>query len=118
MSPRHRATNSSQETGMGTILALATACLIGLDGPRVSDSPRKPNPFAPSLPQLTDEEEEKLDQIIDRFIQQDTGRLSGEEGKKARQDFDKLGPEAIPALIRGVNRAAKIEHSWPAGVIA
>jgi hypothetical protein len=98
-----------------SILSLALVTVLGAG---LSDSPRKPNPFAPSLPQLSDDEEDKLDQIIDRFILQDTGHLLGEEGKRARQDFDKLGPEAIPALIRGINRAAKIEHSCPAVVIA
>jgi hypothetical protein len=70
------------------------------------------------LPQLTDEEEEKLDQIIDRFIDYDTGKLPGSDGKQALKDFQKLGPEAIPALIRGLNRAAKVEHSCPAVTIA
>ena len=80
--------------------------------------PRKPNPLAPSLPLLTDKEEAFLDGIINRFIQFDTGRLAGAEGKKAVADFQKLGPEAIPALIRGLNRAATIEASCPAVTIA
>ena len=48
----------------------------------------------------------------------DTGQLGGEEGKKALADFDKLGPESIPALIRGINRAAVMENSCPTLVIA
>jgi hypothetical protein len=80
--------------------------------------PRRPNPLAPSLPLLTEKEEAFLDGIIDRFIQFDTGRLAGAEGKKAVADFQKLGPEAIPALIRGLNRAARIEASCPAVTIA
>src|SRR5262249_2175895 len=48
----------------------------------------------------------------------DTGKLKGAEAKKALAAFNKLGPEAIPALIRGVNRAAAIEDSCPAVVIA
>lgn len=83
-----------------------------------SATPRKPNPLAPSLPQLTDEEEDRLDAIIDRFIQYDLGLLKGEEGKKALEDFRRLGPEAIPALIRGLNRAAEIEGSCPAVLIS
>jgi hypothetical protein len=85
-------------------------------GPILADTyeGRKPNPFAPSLPQLTDEEEEKIDRIIDRFIRFDTGRLSGAEGKKALADFNKLGPETIFGLIRGLNKAAKLEASCPA----
>src|SRR5688572_30752368 len=73
-----------------------------------ADEPRKPHPFAPSLPELTEEEEKKLDGIIDRFILYDIGQLRGEEGQKAVREFAKLGPEAIPALIRGINRAAAI----------
>ena len=80
--------------------------------------PRKPNPLAPSLPLLTAKEEAFLDGIIDRFIQFDTGRLPGADGKKAVTDFQKLGLEATPALIRGLNRAAKIEASCPAVTIA
>src|SRR5207244_13235895 len=42
----------------------------------------------------------------------------GEDGKKAGAEFQRLGPEAIPALTRGLNRAAAIEHSCPAVTIA
>src|SRR5262245_36831053 len=97
-----------------TLLTFTLAVVIAADPPR----PREPNPFAPSLPQLTDAEEEQLDKVIDRLIQQDIGALGGAEAKKARDDFDKLGPEAIPALIRGLSRAAAIEGSCPAVVIA
>jgi len=101
-----------------TLYALALAVLLPGDPGSDQDNARKPNPFAPSLPLLTDEEEAKLDQIIDGFIQFDTGQLRGEEGKRAKAAFDKLGPETIPALIRGLNRAAAIDHSCPAVVIA
>jgi hypothetical protein len=97
-----------------TVLTLTLAMVLSADG----DRPRKPNPFAPSLPLLTDEEEDKLDAIIDRFIDADIGKLRGEDYKKALQEFEKLGPEAIPALIRGLNKAAMIEGSCPAVVIA
>jgi hypothetical protein len=75
---------------------------------------RKANPFAPSLRQLTDEEEEKIDRIIDQFIKYDTGRLPGKDGKKALTAFQLLGPDAIPGLIRGLNKAAQLEASCPA----
>jgi hypothetical protein len=48
----------------------------------------------------------------------DTEQLHGEEAKAAFNDFSKLGPEAIPALIRGINRAAISEQSCPTLVIA
>ncbi|MFN4260355.1 MAG: HEAT repeat domain-containing protein [Gemmataceae bacterium] len=84
----------------------------------VEEKPRQPNPFAPSLPLLTRAEEDQLDAIIERFIRYDLGELTGAEGKKALQDFQRLGPEATFALIRGVNRAAEIEASCPVVVIA
>jgi hypothetical protein len=96
-----------------TFLTLALA-LLAAEPPT---EPRKPNPFFPSLPLLTREEEAKLDQIIDRFILYDTGRLPGEEGKQALREFEQLGPEAIPALIRGLNRGAMLDHSCPTLVI-
>lgn len=76
------------------------------------------NPYAPSLRLLSDAEEDQLDALIDRFIAADLGKLTGEEAKKAVRDFEKLGPDAIPALIRGLNRAARIEASCPASLIA
>jgi hypothetical protein len=104
-----------------TVILTLTICavLTSEDPARSKDKEeRKPNPLAPSLPLLTDEEEDKLDAVIDRFILQDTGKLRGAEGKKALTEFNKLGPEAIPALIRGINRAARINDSCPALVIA
>jgi hypothetical protein len=47
----------------------------------------------------------------------DIGTLKGKEKVDAERAFHALGPEAIFALIRGLNRAAKIEHSCPATVI-
>src|SRR5260370_42549406 len=78
----------------------------------------KPHPLAPSLKATTESDEDKFDKVIDRFIEYDTGKLKGPEAKKALEDFMKLPPEAVFALIRGLNRAAAIEHSCPALVIA
>jgi len=97
-----------------TLLSL-TLTVLAADPPL---EPRKQNPIAPSLPFLTREEEARLDEIIDRFMKFDIGQLTGEAGKQALRDFLKLGPEAIPALIRGLNRAAELEHSCPVVVIA
>jgi len=69
------------------------------------------------LPLLTDKEEAKIEQIISRFIDYDTGKLRGADGAKALNDFKALGPEAIPSLIDGLNRAANLEHSCPAVII-
>jgi hypothetical protein len=82
------------------------------------ETSRKPSPLAPSLRSLTPEEEKEFDGVIDRFIQFDTGRLKGQKGKQAVSDFKQLGPDAIPALIRGLNRAASIDYSCPSVSIA
>jgi hypothetical protein len=99
-----------------SLFALTLTFLLYL--PALNQTEKATNPLAPSLPLLTSEEEEKIDGILDRFIQYDMGLLRGEEGKKALTEFKELGPEAIPGLIRGLNRAAKIESSCPAVTIA
>jgi hypothetical protein len=101
-----------------TLLTLTAVLVLSSEPPPRTETPRQPNPLAPSLPLLTDEEEKQIEQTIDRFIEAESGKLRGAEAKKAQSDFQKLGPEAIPALIRGLNRAAKIEHSCPAVIIA
>jgi hypothetical protein len=100
------------------LLALVFTGIVAADEPMDTKPMRKPHPFAPSLPQLTGDEEDKLDDIINRFMEADIGTLTGQEGAKAKKEFNALQPEAIPALIRGLNRAAKLEHSCPATVIA
>jgi hypothetical protein len=91
------------------------------DPPRtgaMTSTPRKPHPLAPSLPELSEEEEKQIDAVIDRFIEADTGKLQGPAARKALQEFHRLGPEATFALIRGMNKAAAIDHSCPAVTIA
>jgi hypothetical protein len=102
---------------MTAALYSLTVALVMSAPPDQTETPRKPNPFAPSLPALTKEEEDKFDEVIDRMIKADTGKLKGDDAKQAMRDFDKLGPEAIPGLIRGINRAAQLEHSCPTLVI-
>src|SRR6266536_475494 len=101
----------------GTLFALTAAVLLAGDS-STDKSPRSPHPSAPSLPKLTDDEEKTLDTIIDRFMDYDVGKLRGKEGLKARQDFERLGPEAIPALLRGIHRAAGVNDSCPVVVIS
>lgn len=78
---------------------------------------RQPSPLAPSLPQLTEKEYAEIDEIVERFIQYDIGKLKGAAGRRALEDFKALGPEAIFPLIEGLNRAAAMEHSCPAVII-
>jgi hypothetical protein len=101
-----------------TIMTLVLALAVPSPADDSGTTPRQPNPLAPSLPLLTDKEEAHLDKIIDRFIDADIGRIRGEAGQQAVREFKTLGPEAIPALIRGVNRAALIDGSCPAVTIA
>lgn len=79
---------------------------------------RSPHPLAPSLPQLSDAEEDELDALIDRFMLFDIGKLPGPAGLKAQKEFDALGPEAVPALLRGFARSARLDHDCPVTVIA
>jgi hypothetical protein len=82
------------------------------------DAPRKESAIAPSLPALTKEEEAKIEAVVDRLILADTGRLRGDDARKAIKEFDKLGPEAIPALIRGLQQSAKMSQSCPVVLIS
>lgn len=79
---------------------------------------RERHPLAPSLPRLTKDEEKKIDAVIERLIKADIGKLRGDDAKKANDDFNRLGPEAIFNLIDGLNRAANMESSCPAVIIA
>ena len=78
---------------------------------------RERHPLAPSLPLLTKEESAKIDAVIERFIQYDIGKLKGAEGKKAFDDFNRLGAESFFNLVDGLNRAAEMEDSCPAVII-
>jgi len=98
---------------MTTLLCVAALIVIQPDL-----SERKSHPLAPSLPLLTKDEYAKIDLVIDRFILADTGKVKGLEAKRALEDFNKLGSEAIFNLIDGLNRAANMESSCPAVIIA
>ena len=94
------------------------AALLFLAGGAQDYRDRDRHPLAPSLPRLTKEEEKKIETVIDRFIDYDIGKLKGDEGKKALDDFNRLGSEASFHLIEGLNRAANMESSCPAVIIA
>lgn len=58
------------------------------------------------------------DLIVDRFIQYDIGQLRGEAGAEAMKRFNNLGPDSIPALVKGLNRSAAIQATCPVGVLS
>ena len=64
-----------------------------------------------------DVEQRRMDDIVEQFIRYDIGQLRGDAGRRALRNFEQLGPEAIPALVRGLNRSASIHASCPVGVI-
>src|SRR5947208_2739436 len=97
-----------------TILTL-TIFVVAAQTPK--DDPRPPHPFAPSLRQLTPKEQAKAEEIVERFIQFDIGKLLGPAGKKAAEDFERLPAEAVFVLIDGFNRTANMEASCPCVVI-
>ncbi len=65
--------------------------------------------------ELTQEEEDKIDQIIREFIMHDLGVRPSQKAVDRLRD---LGPEAIPALVRGINYSATLSHSCPVTVLA
>jgi hypothetical protein len=90
---------------------LVMVMLLGLGQ---TTSERLRHPIAPSLPLLTKAEEARYEQIIERFIEADTGKTKGPAAIKAMAELNKVGPEAIFVLIEGFNRAADLEASCPA----
>lgn len=64
--------------------------------------------------ELTATEQTRINQIIDRFILHDIGLT---RDPLAVREFKDLGPEAIPCLVRGFNKAITLNHSCPATMI-
>jgi hypothetical protein len=76
---------------------------------RVNSSKRTGRPG-----ELTPAEQTRINQIIDRFILHDIGVT---RDPLAVREFKDLGPEAIPFLVRGFNKAITLNHSCPATMI-
>ena len=98
-----------------TILAL-TAILLAAEPPTspsdIDTKPmRKPHPLAPSLPQLTDEEENKLDDTINRFIKADAGQAKTEDAKQA-------GATSTPSAPRRFRRSSAVLTAPPNSITA
>lgn len=68
-------------------------------------------------PRPADQEQQPYLAVVDRFIEADLGRLQRAEADRAKHDFDRLTPAAIPSLVYGLNRSAKIHASCPVAVL-
>jgi hypothetical protein len=77
-----------------------------------------PDPATGGVFDENSRERRRMDYVVDRFIAYDIGKLKGKAGMEAQRDFDQLGPEAIPALVDGLNRSAGLRQSCPVGVIS
>jgi hypothetical protein len=83
--------------------------------PQSSATPVPRRVFTGRPGELEPEEEDRIDAIIDRFIQHDLGVRPD---PKAVQEFQALGIEAIPALVRALNRTAPLAQKCPPAMIA
>jgi hypothetical protein len=89
--------------------------------PQLSESLRIKSPAETALkevPRATREREALYDAVVQRFILYDVGRLGVLDGRQAALDFEALGPDAIPALVRGLNRSATLDASCPVSSIS
>ncbi len=87
--------------------------LLAADDSTSKERPR--HPLAPSLPVLTKAESARVDAVIERFIEADTGKEKDPaKAKRAFAELNQLGPEAIFNLIESFNRAANMQASCPA----
>lgn len=97
-----------------TLLALTLVVVLPAAAPEKSVASPKSHPFAPSLPDLTREQEDAFDLIIDNFIRAESGVLKEADAERARVEFRRLPPESVFALIRGLNRTYVLESTRPA----
>ena len=74
------------------LLVLTLALLGAADSPSAKEKP-KHSPYGSSLPYLTKEEEDRIDEIIDRFMLYDIGQLKGDAARKALKDFLATGAD-------------------------
>jgi hypothetical protein len=104
-------------TGMTDDIA-ALFDLTGGNSGKAGKAPPLPDDVALALMPSDPVAERRRDTVVDRFIEFDIGKLQGAEGEQARRDFDRLGIESIPALVRGLNKSAYIHASCPVGVLS
>jgi hypothetical protein len=77
-----------------------------------------PQGLPSSIPEEYSPERVRVNEIVDQFILYDIGELKAEEGETANRNFRALGPDAIPSLVYGLNKAAGYRQSCPVGVIS
>ncbi|MGH7138042.1 MAG: hypothetical protein ACREHD_20010, partial [Pirellulales bacterium] len=87
------------------------------DLPSAAPPGQADEPGGAVLSLVNDGQNSEHDNVVERFIQYDIGQLRGEEGVKAREGFQRLGPDAMESLVRGLNRSASIHASCPVMVI-
>src|SRR5262249_16117795 len=73
--------------------------------------------YEQKLPQLQVQKYVVYNKVVDDFILYDIGRLRGQLGQLALTRFNQLGPDSLPALVRGINLAAGLEASCPIVVL-
>src|SRR5262245_48342485 len=94
---------------------LAILVMVALGAMAVADDSELPVKKTGRPGENRPEEEAKFDKIIDNFIQYDTG---ARRNAAALAELNSLGPEAIPALIRGLNKCVKCGYSCPVSSIS
>lgn len=93
------------------------AALMNRNRQRSTPPPLTSNPLLATT-HSTDSVTDESDQIVDDFIAYDIGKLRGRAGQQAHRRFMAMGAEGIPAVVRGLNKAATINASCPVGVLA
>ncbi len=79
-----------------------------------------------AIPRLTPAQENQLDRMVELFISYDThGPLALSMkplppylGEASQRLVLNVGPEGIPALVRGINKALAIQSSCPSGLMS
>ena len=108
--------DNTPKTDVPTGNAALSAGTIGQAAPRPDDPLELPIVASPP-PESRSPDATPVDDQVDRFIEFDIGKLRGPEGEQARREFHALGPNSIPALVRGLNKSARIAASCPVVVI-
>lgn len=106
---RRGAVVSVMSCGLAIAICLSSPCL----------AQRQTRQTQPRQNQTRRQQADNYDKIVDDFILYDIGQLPGQAGIEANQRFTALqGNEAIRAVCRGANKAARMSASCPIMVIS